>query len=195
MASFVFRILVIVAMIASIINAQCSSGEECSVSCQNGMATACPTDIDGSSATYLNVNCTGNICQNRSITCPIAGCTINCNGDYACRGMTIEYNGIVNDDGNISINCEGSLYTCYYMNINAMYINNIEITCISSSLTYFYGPCGYTLNADYANNVIINNNEGYASYKDIWNLANAKNVMLNTRGFCMSCIHNLLIYV
>ena len=130
----------------------------------------CPANIDGVLSTYLNINCTGIICQNRNIKCPVAGCSVSCNGDYACQGTTIQYDGNVDDTGDISIKCEGAAGTCYDMNINVEYIDNIEITCISSSISSSYGPCQYVLNADHANSVTINNHQRLASYHDVWNV-------------------------
>ena len=182
---FVFNLLVLINLSNAQSNYTCSLDSECSISCEYGSSSNCPTNIDGISATYLNINCTGNICQNRNIKCPNAGCSINCIGDYACQGTKIQYVGNLNDKGDIYINCEGSQNTCYDMTINAEYIDNIDITCTSLSTAASYGPCNYTLNADYANNVTINNNERWASHGDTWNVQNANSVTLNVRGYCM----------
>ena len=156
----------------------------CSVSCNETTNSNCPIVIDGTTSTYLNVNCNGNVCQNRIIKCPNSGCSINCIGDYSCRGTRVEYDGIYH--GAISVNCIGTGYTCYDMTINAQYIDKITITCTSSSISYSYGTCSLTLNANFANNVSIYANEGYASYRNTWNVEWAKFVMLTVRG--IQCI-------
>ena len=188
MARVLFTIFPFALSIISILNAQtnytCSNSSECSVSCSIGTSN-CPTYIDGRPSTYLNVNCTGNFCQNRNIKCPLGGCSINCYGNHTCRGMIIQYDGNISDYGNISINCEGEQCTCYNMSINAEHIYNIRLKCTSLSTSSSYGPCQYTLNANNANNVTISANERWASFRDIWNVENANYVTLNVRGYCM----------
>ena len=108
------------------------------------------------------------MCQNRIIKCPNSGCSIQCIGDYSCKGTRIEHDGIY--DGDMSVNCIGNSNTCYDMTINAEYIDKITITCTSTSILFAYGPCSLTLNANFANNVSIYLNEKYASYRDTWNV-------------------------
>ena len=153
----------------------------CFLSCDT--YSNCPIAIDATTSVYFELNCYESRCKNRIIKCPISGgCLINCNGDFSCQGTRIEYDGSVNNYGNISVNCIGTAYTCNYMTINAEYIEKIAINCTSSSTSSAYGPCSLTLNANFANNVTIFANEKYASYRDTWNVQSAKYVVLNARG-------------
>ena len=158
----------------------CSAGEDCIVDCTN---TACGSKIiDASEASSLTVNCNGTIlCQNTVIYCPPNGCDIVCADVSACRYSTIVYNGKLADYGAINLTCYG-YYTCYDMIINAEYINELEWSCTSRGLSgYGDNTCHAVLNANYANKVIINTNNDYASYYDTWNVMYANEVIINGR--------------
>ena len=185
---------------------KCAADEACIIHCDS-TAECEGSIIDGSLATNLSLNCSAtDSCRDAIVLCPEGGCHINCEGANACFGQEINYDGNIMDNAGVSLLCVGS-YVCHEMIINAEFAANIEIICDANvnqdylddypewAYDYYYWqsntymevpfpwPCNLTLNANHAGNVLIDLNEAYASYHDVWNVENAKNVILLATGF------------
>eukprot|EP01084_Bolivina_argentea_P216710 368102_1 len=155
--------------------------------------------IDGTDALILTVTCAPNHCTNTHILCPDkARCNIECNGEYSCKSTNIIYNGDISDNGHISLHCKFGVAdtfrggsACYKTNINAEYINTLNITCTADPDAMQYmqlsGICYYaTINAGYANAVNVYLDGKKASYNTDYNLQNVKMINFNAHGYSAS---------
>ena len=160
----------------------CPSGSICDIACNAD--NVCGDVIDGSLATRLILNCSDYYgCKDRLILCPDGGCDIICDSQNVCDDVILQYDGDLTDNGIINIYCAG-YYACHDFAINAEYIDEINIECRARN-GYADYVCDTTLNANYANKVIINIYERYASHYDTWNVRYADYVQIFARSQSM----------
>ena len=183
----------------------CQSAQNCIIDCTSSSSINCAETgvIDATDASYLTLDCgryksklsidyDGIDCGGTAIYCPIAGCSINCIGEESCLSLKVIYNGELTDNGVISVNCVGDS-ACHGAIFYVDYVHEFHISCTSTSNISRFAPCDITLLANYANKVVINNYEQYASWYATLNVTNAKNVIMSSYGPCMYSLRALII--
>ena len=164
---------------------ECSSSTSCTVICNNGTTTCNNQVINGHAATSLTVYCGSQTCSNLSVSCPGAGCTIDCVGDNSCNSANIHYNGTTDDDGVVSLNCHSGHYACYEMTVDTPTVHELNINCTAEFESFNYACKSIVVDANSAETVHLHSAESHGSGYSIFNVSNAHTVTLYARGYRM----------
>lgn len=164
---------------------ECTSSTSCTVICNNGTATCNNKVISGHSATSLTVYCGSETCANLSISCPTAGCTVDCSGDNSCTAAVIHYNGTTSEDGVVALNCHSGHYACYQTVVSAPSVSELTINCSAEYESFNYACHSIVVDAHSAGTVGIYATESHGSGQGLFNVSDADTVTLYARGYCM----------
>eukprot|EP01083_Nonionella_stella_P023011 63591_1 len=194
-----FTLMLFITKVITTYSKQCKTGQDCVIHCGSDNATSADsavdcindTTINGTTATFLSF-----LCQKRSdcngynrthhlvINCPIAGCNFTC----AKRGC--EHTVINLAETESKPFSSPSTINLHYVNldyaiINAPHADNLHLNW--NTMAEMAGDRGCAvcqLNAQFANKVVINVNNGdsYRIKDSIFNVSYAKSVEFNTIG-------------
>jgi len=161
----------------------CSSSTPCTVICNNGTTTCNNQVINGHAAPSLTVYCGSETCSNLNISCPAAGCTVDCDGDNSCTAAMINYNGTTDDDGVVSLNCHSGHYACYQTMVDAPFVNELNINCSAEYESFNYACHSIVVNAHSADTVNLYATESHGSGEGTFNVTHVDTLTLYARGY------------
>jgi len=162
---------------------ECTSSTSCNVICNNGTSTCNQMSINGYSATSLTVYCGSETCANLTVSCPAAGCTLDCAGDSSCIGASIVYNGTTADDGEVSLNCHSGHYACFMTVVDAPSVSELNINCSAAFESFNYACHSIEVDAHSADTVNVYLTESHGSGEGVFNVSNANTFNLYARGY------------
>eukprot|EP01083_Nonionella_stella_P065885 173024_1 len=146
----------------------CNGGANCDILCtENGSMDCKNKMIDASMTSHFTITCNSErICEDSTIICPTTGCNVICSGIQACGDTSIVYDGTLQDDATVNIDCTNHR-SCYSSQITVNTAAHVNLNC--NTPTGERGSCGWVdLYANNATTVAITAQGEYSmGYADI----------------------------